>query len=73
MHPTTADMIEDWEALVPCRRSRLRAAGFDRELSLWLAADRRYDVHALLALAARGCPPALAARIVAPLDVEPPA
>ena len=50
------------------RRDRLIDAGFPRELSAWLARDTRYDLHALIELVERGCPPSLAARIVAPLD-----
>jgi hypothetical protein len=60
--------IEEWATMVPWRRSSLRRAGFDGKLAAELAADMRYDVTALLDLAARGCPPALAARIVAPLE-----
>ena len=52
------------------RRGRLERAGFDPPLADVLAADRRTDVHALLELVDHGCPPALAARILAPL--EPP-
>ena len=37
-------------------------------LAAGLAADRRYDVHALIELVELGCPPDLAARILAPLD-----
>ena len=59
--------------MVPWRRSRLRAAGFDGRLAATIAADPRYDVPALLALVERGCAPGLAARILAPLDAEPPA
>jgi hypothetical protein len=50
------------------RARRLRASGFEPELALELAADWRFDLHALLELADRGCPPELAARIVAPID-----
>jgi len=50
------------------RRARLEQAGFERALSRTLALDRRTDVHALLELVDRGCPPHLAARILAPLD-----
>jgi len=52
------------------RRGRLLAAGFGGDLARALAADRRMDLHALLELVERGCPPALAARILAPLDGE---
>jgi hypothetical protein len=56
------------ESTVPWRRSRLRRAGFGGRLAAALAADRRYDVEQLVALAQRGCPPELAARILAPED-----
>jgi hypothetical protein len=36
-----------------------------------LAKDRRIDLHAMLELVDRGCPPRLAARILAPLDDPP--
>ena len=48
------------------RRCRLLEAGFDADLAGRLAADRRVDVHALLQLVDRGCPPVLAARILSP-------
>ena len=53
------------------RSRRLVDAGFPRGLALRLARDARYDLHALIELVERGCPPSLAARILAPLD-EPP-
>ena len=53
------------------RACRLVDAGFPRGLALRLARDTRYDLHALIELVERGCPPSLAARILAPLD-EPP-
>ena len=56
----------EWEAMVPWRRSSLRRAGFDRALAATIATDARYDVYAVLDLVARGCPPELAARILAP-------
>jgi hypothetical protein len=58
------------ESTTPWRRSRLRRAGFDARLAARLAADRRYDVEDMVALVARGCPPAVAARIRAPLTSE---
>jgi hypothetical protein len=54
--------------VVPWRRGRLERAGFDPTLAAALARDDRTDVHALLELVDRGCPPQLAARILAPLD-----
>jgi hypothetical protein len=50
------------------RRRRLLDAGFDAELADDLAGDARMDLHALLELVERGCPPALAARILSPVD-----
>jgi hypothetical protein len=50
------------------RARRLRAAGFEPDLAAALASDSRIDLHALLGLIDRDCAPALAARIVAPLD-----
>ncbi len=53
-------------------RRRLLAAGLEPELASDLADDSRIDLHELLGLVDGGCPPALAVRIVWPLDGEPP-
>ena len=50
------------------RRARLIHAGFAPELATRLGWDGRVDIHDLLELVDRGCPPDLAARIMAPLD-----
>jgi hypothetical protein len=50
------------------RRRRLLEAGFPVDLATSLASARDVDLHALLQLVDRGCPPQLAARILAPLD-----
>jgi hypothetical protein len=50
------------------RRDRLLAAGFDAAVSSDFAHDSTIDLHDLLDLVDRGCPPGLAARIRAPLD-----
>jgi hypothetical protein len=50
------------------RIERLLSAGFPAELAEQLGRERRVDIHALLELVDRGCPPPLAARILAPLD-----
>jgi|1186.fasta_scaffold184783_3 hypothetical protein len=42
-------------------------AGFEADLAERLAADPDYDLHSLLNLVDHGCPPPLAARILAPL------
>jgi len=61
-HPGLARQI------VPWRERRLQEAGFDAGLARALAGDPRSDLHALIELTERGCPPALAARILAPQD-----
>ena len=53
--------------VVEWRRCRLVEAGFDEALARRIAADPAMDVHALLDLVDRGCPPELAVRILAPL------
>lgn len=58
------------DEVVSWRRQQLADAGFDPSLSAALSADRRWDLHALLELAERGCPPYLAARILAPVEKE---
>ncbi len=58
------DMIIAW------RTRRLRRAGFERKQAETLASDHRIDLHALLQLVDRDCPPELAARILAPLEQD---
>jgi len=60
------DAHDDW------RQRRLVAAGFDAQLATQLAHDGLVDLHELLVLLDRGCPPELAARILAPLDPPEP-
>jgi hypothetical protein len=66
--------LEDIESLVGrddvigWRRRRLLDAGFPRRLALSLAATPGIDLHALLELVDRGCPPELAARILSPVQ-----
>ncbi len=55
-------------ALGEWRRRRLAAAGFEPRLAAELADEPAVDLHELLVLLDRGCPPELAARILAPLD-----
>jgi hypothetical protein len=50
------------------RARRLLSAGFPADLAGRLARADRIDLHRLLELVDRGCPPHLAARILAPLD-----
>jgi hypothetical protein len=51
------------------RREQLERAGFDRRLARLLAAST-VDLHGLIDLVEHGCPPHLAARIMAPLEAE---
>jgi hypothetical protein len=61
--PTLRDVVA-W------RRDQLIAAGFPPPRAAALAADPRYDTHALIELVEHGCPPELAVRIAAPLEEE---
>jgi hypothetical protein len=56
--------------IVAWRRARLRHAGFDAKLAEQLSHECAVDLHALIGLVEQGCPPQLAARILAPLDHE---
>jgi hypothetical protein len=58
------------QEVVRWRRQRLTDSGFPLSVAARLADDARYDLHALIELVECGCPPELAARIVAPLDAE---
>jgi hypothetical protein len=60
--------VPAWDDVLRWRRDQLLSAGFEPALALELAQDRRYDLHALIELVERGCPPGLAIRIVAPLE-----
>jgi hypothetical protein len=61
LRPVAADVLL-WRSEV------LRHAGCETALAWDLAADAEIDLHDLLNLIDRGCPPHLAARILAPLD-----
>jgi hypothetical protein len=61
------------DEVVRWRRAQLVDSGFPLSAAAQLAKDRRYDMHALIELVEAGCPPHLAARIVAPLGDEVPA
>jgi RNA polymerase sigma-70 factor (ECF subfamily) len=57
--------------LLAWRIDRLRRAGCSNRLINLLVGESAYDLHALLDLIDRGCPPELAARILAPLGEVP--
>lgn len=52
------------------RRRRLLDAGLPTDLVASLANQPRLDLHELLQLVDRGCPPELAAKILAPLPSQ---
>ncbi len=54
------------EELALWRETLLMHAGFAPELASQLGCDPDYDLHELLNLVDRSCPPHLAARILAP-------
>ena len=58
------------DPIVLWRTNRLQEAGFTPQLADALARDCAYDLHAVLELVDQGCPPDLAARILAPLDAD---
>ena len=58
----TAPEIVSW------RRRQLVAAGFSPAFADRVAQDAEFDLHALIELVERGCPPALAVRILAPVE-----
>jgi hypothetical protein len=60
--------VDDRAYWVRWRVRRLISAGFPIDLAQRLARTDRIDLHRLLELVDRGCPPELAARILAPLD-----
>jgi hypothetical protein len=60
----------DARNVVAWRRQQLLQAGFQASLANRIAADPRYDLHALIELVERGCEPELALRVLAPLEGE---
>lgn len=54
--------------VVRWRRDQLIGAGFSLPPATRLACDEQWDIHALIELVERGCPPEVAARIAAPLE-----
>jgi hypothetical protein len=63
---TTSEQAGD--DVVRWRRERLTETGFSPELAAEVAGNQLYDLHALIELVERGCPPPLAVRILAPLE-----
>jgi len=57
-------------AVVNWRQLELEQCGFPRSLAAQVARDERYDLHQLIDLVQQGCAPALAVRILSPLETE---
>jgi hypothetical protein len=58
----------DAEAVVNWRRAELVQCGFPRRLADRVARDERYELQQLIQLVHDGCSPALAVRILSPLE-----
>jgi hypothetical protein len=61
-------------AVVNWRQLELEQCGFPPSLAARVTRDEQYDLHQLLELVRQGCSPALAVRILTPLeahDTEP--
>ena len=61
---------EDTAEVASWRRQQLIASGFEPGLAWRIAREGGYDLHALIELVERGCPPELAVRILAPLHED---
>jgi len=57
-------MALDWTKILTWRREQLARAGYSARDAATLAEHTHVDVHAAVALVGRGCPPALAVRIL---------
>jgi hypothetical protein len=71
--PTGGSRTGDTEPagdLASWRRQRLLRAGVEADLATSIASDCAFDLHAMIELLERGCPPGLAARILASVDHE---
>jgi hypothetical protein len=55
---------------VKWRRAQLIQAGFPPTLAARVARDERYDLHDLTELVGSGCAPALAVRILEPIELR---
>ena len=60
----------DLQGVVQWRRAQLLRAGLPRSLAARVARDERYDLHELVRLVGHGCAPALAVRILEPIEQD---
>ena len=58
------------DQLARWRRDQLVRSGFPQDIAAAVARDDHFDLHALIELVERGCPPDLAVRILAPIEVR---
>jgi hypothetical protein len=65
---TETRVEQQGQDVVAWRRDQLAHARYPLPLARRLANDPAFDLHALIELVERGCPPELAARILAPLE-----
>jgi hypothetical protein len=65
---TELERRRDAHSVISWRSERLAESGFPLALAFELAHDPRFDLHGLIELVERGCPPELAVRILAPLE-----
>jgi hypothetical protein len=56
------------DQVVRWRREQLVGSGFAPGLAARVAENTDFDLHALIELVERGCPPELAVRILAPVE-----
>ena len=56
------------DQLARWRRDQLVRSGFPHDIAATVARDERFDLHALIELVERSCPPDLAVRILAPIE-----
>jgi hypothetical protein len=61
---------QDLPPRVQWRRAQLIQAGFPHTLATRVAGDECYDLHELTELVRSGCAPALAVRILEPIELR---
>jgi hypothetical protein len=67
---TRAVVATERDDVIAWRRAQLLRSGFPQRVATRVAHDGRYDLHRLIELVENGCPPDLALRILAPLEVD---
>lgn len=63
----SATINNERDDVIAWRHTQLLRSGFPPDIATAVATDDRYDLHRLIELVDRGCPPELARRILAPL------